>query len=432
MKFQRIAMLSMVVFSLILTSPLFAQTDVLLQNNIPIANISGSAGGERYYKILLPSGQSFLDIKTSGGTGDCDLYVKLGSHATTSSYNARSISGSNNEIVKINNPASGTWYVTLRGYTAYSGLSLVAAYGVNNLTVRPNQLSYQPGNTILFSGQLKTSTGQPVFGTRIGIDDPVGMVCTLGPITDSNGRFTYQRILPPSAKGVYAFTFYGGSKPVFAAIVVNSPRTLNLQNSLDKIPLGTTNSVSSIDLAISNKMANTSGLPKATQDQLRNKVDKILSFMVDGGRNSIVDFISNPANDLVVLEALACTGVTIWSGGGTILCTPLYGFVVKGIVISGIYGYGTAWIDKTSMSYSEKTNWKNWLKSGKCVAGIVLFDPQNALVSSMSVLSTGWTCGSVISVVSTDSKNRKALKLIASPPASSSNQTVAGLVLIEK
>jgi len=61
-----------------------------------------------------------------------------------------------------------------------------------------------------------------------------------------------------------------------------------------------------------------------------------------------------------------------------------------------------------------------------------LFDPQNALVSSMSVLSTGWTCGSVISVVSTDSKNRKALKLIASPPASSSNQTVAGLVLIEK
>lgn len=94
-----------------------------------IPNISGWAGSQKYYQITVPPGQSRLVIKTSGGIGDCDLYVKLGSRPTTGSYNAKSDGWwTNNELVTINNPAQGIWYIMLRGYSAYSGVKLEGQY----------------------------------------------------------------------------------------------------------------------------------------------------------------------------------------------------------------------------------------------------------------------------------------------------------------
>jgi hypothetical protein len=48
----------------------------------------------------------------------------------------------NNETVHIDNPAADTWYIMIKAYQAYSGVSLVATYGVtaagNNFAVDPN------------------------------------------------------------------------------------------------------------------------------------------------------------------------------------------------------------------------------------------------------------------------------------------------------
>nr|WP_315217891.1 PPC domain-containing protein [uncultured Duganella sp.] len=60
--------------------------------------------------------------------GDADLYVKLGSQPTTSSYLKKSDGSTTTETISIASPAAGTYYVLVYGYKASSGVSLVASY----------------------------------------------------------------------------------------------------------------------------------------------------------------------------------------------------------------------------------------------------------------------------------------------------------------
>ncbi|WP_343225130.1 S8 family peptidase [Luteimonas sp. MC1750] len=99
-----------------------------LQNGVPVTGLSGAASSERRYTIQVPAGRTQLRVQTSGGTGDADLYVRQGSAPTTTTYTCRPYQGGNNETCTINNPAAGTWHVMVRGYSAYSGLSLVGSY----------------------------------------------------------------------------------------------------------------------------------------------------------------------------------------------------------------------------------------------------------------------------------------------------------------
>lgn len=99
----------------------------LLVSGTPVANISGAAGSEKLYRINVPAGTGFLNVTTSGGTGDVDLYVKQGSAPTTTVSDCDSESASTSESCSIASPAAGTWYIMMYGYEAYSGVTLVAA-----------------------------------------------------------------------------------------------------------------------------------------------------------------------------------------------------------------------------------------------------------------------------------------------------------------
>jgi len=101
---------------------------VNLTNGVPVTGISGAAGSEKFYKIEVPAGQDELNISTSEGTGDVDLYVRRGSQPTTSSYDHRPYKIGNNETVAVENPVAGTWYIMLKGYNAYAGVKLLAEY----------------------------------------------------------------------------------------------------------------------------------------------------------------------------------------------------------------------------------------------------------------------------------------------------------------
>ncbi len=119
-----------------------AQPVTELDNGIPVTGLSDAGGGERFFKIVVPSGQDFLNISISGGTGDCDLYVKRGAKPTTSSYDYRPYLVGNEERVEIVNPAAATWYIMLKAHQAYSGVTLLATYGAagegNNFAADPN------------------------------------------------------------------------------------------------------------------------------------------------------------------------------------------------------------------------------------------------------------------------------------------------------
>ncbi|MDP2636513.1 MULTISPECIES: S8 family peptidase [unclassified Pseudoalteromonas] len=87
--------------------------------------LSGAASSETFYTMTVPSGATNVTFTMSGGTGDADLYVRAGSAPTTSTYDCRPYKGGNSEECSIDSPAAGTYHVMLRGYSAYSGVSLV-------------------------------------------------------------------------------------------------------------------------------------------------------------------------------------------------------------------------------------------------------------------------------------------------------------------
>ena len=99
-----------------------------LQNGVPVTGLSGSTGSETHYTVAIPAGATNLSISISGGTGDADLYVKFGSQPTTSSYDCRPYKYGNNETCDFASPSAGTYYVMLRGYSAYSGVTLEATW----------------------------------------------------------------------------------------------------------------------------------------------------------------------------------------------------------------------------------------------------------------------------------------------------------------
>ncbi|MCH8617518.1 pre-peptidase C-terminal domain-containing protein [Undibacterium sp. TS12] len=98
----------------------------VLSNGVPVNGITLASGASQVYTFVVPAGRPTLTIKTSGGTGDADLYVQLGSAPTTSSYLKKSDGASTNETITINSPAAGTYYVLVKAYSAVSGVSLVA------------------------------------------------------------------------------------------------------------------------------------------------------------------------------------------------------------------------------------------------------------------------------------------------------------------
>ena len=95
-----------------------------------VNNLSGAKSSWKYYTIDVPAGMAVLEIAISGGTGDADLYVRRGAQPTTTAYDYRPYLSGNNETVTVNNPTAGTWYIGIRGYAAYSGLTLDAYYFV--------------------------------------------------------------------------------------------------------------------------------------------------------------------------------------------------------------------------------------------------------------------------------------------------------------
>ncbi|TDQ49650.1 M4 family metallopeptidase [Permianibacter aggregans] len=102
--------------------------DTELQNNVPVSGLSGSQGQERHFYLDVPAGSSNLAFDISGGTGDADMYVRFGSKPTTSSYDCRPYRNGNVENCSFAAPQTGRYYVMLRAYSNYSGVTLKGAY----------------------------------------------------------------------------------------------------------------------------------------------------------------------------------------------------------------------------------------------------------------------------------------------------------------
>jgi hypothetical protein len=119
-----------------------ANTVQALANNTPVSNLSGAAGSTANYKFAVPSGAVSATFTISGGSGDADLYVKYGQLATTSVWDWRPYLDSNNETVTITNPAAGDYFVMLRGYASYSGVTLKASWSGTATAGKPDLVAW--------------------------------------------------------------------------------------------------------------------------------------------------------------------------------------------------------------------------------------------------------------------------------------------------
>jgi len=95
---------------------------------VAVTGLAAAQNGKLNYTVAIPSGATNLKIAISGGTGDADLYVKFGSAPTTSSYNCRPYVTGNTESCSFASPQTGTYYVMLNGYAAFSGVTLKATW----------------------------------------------------------------------------------------------------------------------------------------------------------------------------------------------------------------------------------------------------------------------------------------------------------------
>lgn len=92
------------------------------------SNLSGVSGSSAVFSVQVPAGASNLVVSTSGGTGDVDVYLRAGSTPTLQTYDCISASTGNAESCGLATPKTGTYYILLDGYTAYSGVALRATY----------------------------------------------------------------------------------------------------------------------------------------------------------------------------------------------------------------------------------------------------------------------------------------------------------------
>ncbi|HBC88125.1 MAG TPA: hypothetical protein DCZ94_14335 [Lentisphaeria bacterium] len=104
-----------------------ATSTIKLSNGSTVAGITGLPGTTKRYKITVPATLApaavLLEIRTSGGTGDCDLSVEK--DGVILKYGVKA---TNNETVWIENPAAGDYIISLYANTKYAALSLYAKY----------------------------------------------------------------------------------------------------------------------------------------------------------------------------------------------------------------------------------------------------------------------------------------------------------------
>ncbi len=108
-----------------------------LTNGVPVDNLSGGSGDELQFKLDVPAGASNLSFDMSGGSGDADLYVKFGAQPSSSSYDCRPYTSGNTENCSFASPQVGTYYVMVRGYSSFAGVSLVGSYDGGTSTNTP-------------------------------------------------------------------------------------------------------------------------------------------------------------------------------------------------------------------------------------------------------------------------------------------------------
>ncbi|MCK9537768.1 MAG: PPC domain-containing protein [Dokdonella sp.] len=101
----------------------------MLQNGVPVPGLAATRNNwTQTYKLVVPSGAKNLSIAIAGGSGDADLYVRIGADPTTGTFTCRPYRAGNNESCTWATPTPGTYHVKVRAYQTFSGVTLTPSF----------------------------------------------------------------------------------------------------------------------------------------------------------------------------------------------------------------------------------------------------------------------------------------------------------------
>jgi serine protease len=188
----------------------------VLTNGVPVTGLSGAAGTELRYTLVVPTGASNLVFQQSGGTGDADLYVRFGSAPTTSTYSCRPYLNGNNESCTVAAPQAGTWHVMVRGYSAFSGVSLVGSFTAGG----GSQPSFFE-NTADYQIRDFQTTESPIAVSRTG-NAPSGLVVNVRIIHTYRGDLVVNLVAPDGSTYLLHNRSGGGADNIIGSYTVNA------------------------------------------------------------------------------------------------------------------------------------------------------------------------------------------------------------------
>ncbi|WP_086933458.1 M20/M25/M40 family metallo-hydrolase [Agarilytica rhodophyticola] len=108
-------------------TPIPTPSPNVLINNVPKNQLSAQRDDDIVFTMEVPSSASNINFSISGGSGDADLYVRFGSEPTDSRYDCRPYRNGNNESCNVNQ-TGGKYYVRVKAYRSFSGLTLIGSY----------------------------------------------------------------------------------------------------------------------------------------------------------------------------------------------------------------------------------------------------------------------------------------------------------------
>jgi hypothetical protein len=202
---------------------------IILENGIPRSNLSGSENSYQYFKIIIPDDQEELLVKTWGGTGDCDIYIKLNEIPDEDNNDFSSVDYANNENINIQSPLAGEYYVLLYGYSSYDNVAIQAEY-------RNPQCAYSFSQTELnvdsdeTSVQIEVITGENCLWQATSLDNWI-TIPTNTPITGS-GTIEFKVLANDSN-----MQRSGAVKIVDTLIFINQDSALEIVTLLDNQPV---------------------------------------------------------------------------------------------------------------------------------------------------------------------------------------------------
>jgi serine protease len=147
----------------------------VLTKGVAATGLGVATGGYVKYTMVVPAGATNLTFTTSGGTGDADMYVKFGSEPTDTVYDCRPYKSGNAESCTFAAPSAGTYYINLKAYATFSGVSLLGDYttgGGGGTQTYTNTSDYTISDNATVDSPITVSgrTGSGLASTQVAVN----------------------------------------------------------------------------------------------------------------------------------------------------------------------------------------------------------------------------------------------------------------------